>query len=107
MTTIYNNTQADDNWIKSLPGYRDELILESKDDTEVSEYSLGQDLEAIKAEYRANLFQTMWDYIDSTRPLTSFRNRFYRNVNESFTMSFYAGWADGGGSGPLPDELNN
>lgn len=73
----------------------------------LSEFSPGQDLESIRAEYYSVLSDVMLNYMTSDRPITSFRNEFRRAANEAFTFSAYAGWADGRGSGPIPDSLSS
>jgi predicted RNase H-like HicB family nuclease len=70
---------------------------------EVAEFYAGQSFEDIKAEYKETLQGAMEDYLRSGKPITSFRNEFRRAVNDAFTLTFYAGWADAGASGPITD----
>jgi len=72
----------------------------------LQEFSIGQDLEEIKDEYQSTLGEILQDYAASDRPLTSFRNRYYRAVNDAFTTSFYAGWADGMGGEVKQSDLD-
>jgi len=60
----------------------------------LAEFTPGQSLEEVKAEYSETLYGAMSDYIVSEQPITSFRNVFRRAVNDGFTMAFYAGWAE-------------
>lgn len=73
------------------------------DPTALFEFSPGQSLPDVQSEYQDKLYQAMADYLQSDRPITSFRNEFGRAVNDGFTFAFVAGWADAGASGPLTD----
>ncbi len=71
----------------------------------LAEFSAGQGLGEIKAEYRETLYQAMADYLGSEQSITSFRNIYRRAVNDGMTLSFIAGFADAGGaSEELPEE---
>jgi len=70
----------------------------------LAEFSAGMGLDEIETEYQDTLYGAMADYLESSRPVTSFKNEFARAVNDAFTLAFYAGWADGGASGPIPDD---
>jgi hypothetical protein len=77
------------------------------DITAVFEFSPGQGLPDIQAEYQDKLYAAMSDYLQSSQPITSFRNAFRRAVNDAFTFSFVAGWADAGASGPITPEAQS
>jgi hypothetical protein len=62
------------------------------------EFTPGQSLEDVRSEYQDTLYKAMSDYLQSDRPITSFRNVFRRAVNDGFTFAFVAGWADAGAS---------
>jgi len=70
------------------------------------EFSPGQSLEDVQAEYQDKLYGYMADYLQSSQPITSFRNQFRRAVNDAFTFAFVAGWADAGAS-QLTDEAQS
>jgi hypothetical protein len=70
----------------------------------LDEFTPGMSLDEIKAEYSVTLYVAMADYLESGRPITSFRNSVRSAVTDAFTLAFYAGYADAGGSGELPDE---
>ena len=70
-------------------------------------FHIGQSLESARGEYRSELALTMLEYLNSNRPITAFRNQYRRATNDAFNISFIAGWADGGGSGPLPDNMRS
>lgn len=72
--------------------------------TVLFEFSPGMGLEEVQAEYQEKLYQAMQAYLESDRPITSFRNEFRRAVNDAFTFAFVAGWADAGASGPITDD---
>jgi len=69
-------------------------------------FSPGQSLEDIQAEYRDKLYVVMQDFLQSSDPVTAYRNEFDRYVNDAFTVAFIAGWADAGAS-ELTDEARN
>jgi len=71
----------------------------------IAEFTPGMGLDEIKAEYADTLYNTMAEYLGSTRPITAFRNEFSRATNDAMTLAFYAGWVDGGGTGPITDEM--
>ena len=74
----------------------------------VQEFTPCQSLEEIRGEYQDTLAAAMLDYLDSNRPVTSFRNEFRRAVNDAFTGAFYAGWAEAGPStGPIDDDATD
>jgi hypothetical protein len=77
------------------------------DITALFEFSPGQSLEDVQAEYQDKLYAAMSDYLQSSQPITSFRNVFRRAVNDAFTFAFVAGWADAGASGPITDEAQS
>ena len=64
----------------------------------IFEFTPGQDIDSVKAEYEDKLNAAMSDYLQSDQPITSFRNVFRRAVNDGFTFAFVAGWADAGAS---------
>jgi len=70
----------------------------------LEEFSPGMSLDEIKSEYADTLYSAMTDYLDSGQPITSFRNAVRRAVNDGFTLAFYAGYADAGGSGEIPED---
>ena len=72
---------------------------------EAIKFSIGQSFSSARQEYRNELALTMLEYVDSTRPITAFRNQFKRATNDAFEIVFIAGWADGGGSGPITTEM--
>jgi hypothetical protein len=72
--------------------------------SEIAEFFPGQDLASIEEEYRGRLYQSILDYLESDRPITSFRNEFRRTVSDGFYMAFLAGFADAGASGIIPFE---
>jgi len=74
--------------------------------TSLFEFSPGQGLDEIMAEYQDKLFVVMQDYLYSSDPVTAYRNEFNRYINEAFTFSFVAGWADAGASA-LTDEAQS
>ena len=67
----------------------------------------GMGLEAIENEYATTLYEIMDDYANSDRPITSFRNRYYRAANDAMNLAVSAGWTDGGANGPIPSELQD
>ena len=67
----------------------------------------GMSLQQIENEYRQTLTDVMARYMESDRPVTAFRNEMRRAANDAMTLAGYAGWADGGGSGDLPNEVLN
>lgn len=79
-------------------------------DIPIIEFRPGQSLEDVQAEYQDKLYAAMSDYLQSNKPITSFKNEFKRAVNDGFTFAFVAGWSDAGAS-KLTDEaqtwLNN
>lgn len=81
------------------------------DFTDLFEFSLGQPIESVQAEYQDKIYSYMEDYLKSSRPITYYRNSFRRAINDGFTYAFVAGWADAGASGGLTAEaqswLNN
>jgi hypothetical protein len=70
------------------------------------EFSPGQGLDEIMAEYQDKLFVVMQDYLYSSDPVTAYRNEFNRYINDAFTVAFVAGWADAGASA-LTDEAQS
>lgn len=71
---------------------------------EIAEFSPGQSIADVKAEYQDTLYQAMEEYLRSSRSVVIDRNKFNRCISDGFTMAFYAGWADAGASGPITDE---
>jgi hypothetical protein len=71
---------------------------------EIAEFSPGQSLEDVQAEYEGKLVDYMTDYLQSSRSVVVDRNLFRRAVNDGFTFAFIAGWADAGASTPITDE---
>jgi hypothetical protein len=70
------------------------------------EFTPGMGLGEIEGEYRERVSGTMQDYMDSeNRPVTAFRHEMKRITNDAFLLAAVAGWADGGGDGPMPDSL--
>jgi len=65
----------------------------------------GMSLGAIEAEYRFTLTDIMTAYLEENRPITAFRNEMRRAANDAMTLAGYAGYADAGGSGALPDKV--
>ena len=65
----------------------------------------GMGLGAIEAEYSQTLTEIMTAYLESERPITAFRYEMRRAANDAMTLAGYAGYADGGGSGALPDKV--
>lgn len=70
------------------------------------EFSPGQSLEEVQAEYQDKLYVLMQDYLQGSSPITAYRNEFDRYVNDAFTFAFIAGWADAGAD-QLTDEAQN
>ncbi len=71
----------------------------------LEEFTPGMGLDEIKAEYADTLYGAMANYLESgSKPVTAFRNEVRRAVQDGFTLAFYAGYADAGGSGELPPE---
>lgn len=71
----------------------------------LSEFAPGQSFGSVEAEYQQKIYNILTSYADSKRSIVAFRNQFKRAVNDAFTFAAYAGWADGGGDGPIPPEL--
>ena len=67
----------------------------------------GQSLAQVEDEYATTLYEIMDDYANSERPITAFRNRYNRAVNDAFNVAVVAGWADGGATGRIPGELQD
>jgi hypothetical protein len=74
------------------------------DITAVFEFSPGQGLPDIQAEYQDKLYGYMADYLQSSKSVVIDRNLYNRAINDAFTMAFVAGWADAGASGPITSE---
>jgi hypothetical protein len=70
-------------------------------------FSAGQSLEDIESEYATTLYEIMDDYSNHDRPVTSYRNRYNRAVNDAFNGAVVAGWVDGGANGPIPGALQD
>lgn len=69
-------------------------------------FQAGMSISQIEAEYMITLEDLMVSYLESTRPITAFRNEFRRAANDAMILAVAAGWADGEGYGPIPDDLN-
>lgn len=72
--------------------------------SDVAEFFPGQDLASISEEYRERLNAAILDYLESSRPITSFRNEFRRTVSDGFYSAFITGFADAGAGGMIPFE---
>lgn len=90
--------------LKSLIEKVTEIII---DKTYSLKFQPGMGIGAIQAEYMVTLEDIMLSYLESTRPITAYRNEFRRAANEAMILAANAGWVDGGASGPIPDELSN
>lgn len=90
------------NEIKSL---LDDLTAALWGEYMAMKFYAGQSLEDAMDEYRNELALVMLEYLDSTRPITAFRNQYKRATNDAFEIAFIAGWADGGASGEIPPDL--
>lgn len=73
----------------------------------LAEFKPGMGLDEIVAEYQTKVYNSLIDYANSSRSVVAFRNQFKRAVNDAFTLTVYAGWADGGGEGPIPAGLQS
>jgi hypothetical protein len=67
------------------------------------EFSPGQDIESVKAEYQDKLYEYMAEYLRSSKSVVVDRNKFNRAINDGFTFAFVAGWADAGASELTPE----
>ena len=65
------------------------------------EFTPGQSLEDVQAEYQDKLYGYMADYLQGSKSVVIDRNLYNRAINDAFTMAFVAGWADAGASGPI------
>ena len=71
------------------------------------EFSPGQSLEDVQAEYQDKLYGYMADYLQGSKSVVIDRNKYNRAINDAFTFAFVAGWADAGASGPITAEAQS
>jgi len=71
------------------------------DITALFEFTPGQSLEDVQAEYSDKLYSYMAEYLQGSRSVVIDRNLYNRAINDAFTFAFVAGWADAGASGPI------
>src|SRR5512139_1628805 len=84
-------------WKRSA-SWKGKLEAGTKASTYLFEFNPGQDIDSVKAEYEEKLYSYMADYLQSTRPITSYKNAFHRAINDGFTFAFIAGWSELSGS---------
>jgi len=59
----------------------------------------------IRANYWAEIYDSVEQYLTGNKPVTSFRNKASIAVSEAFTDAVYEGYAQAGAELPLPDDI--
>ena len=59
----------------------------------------------IRANYWAEIYDSVEQYLTGDKPVTRFRNKASQAVSESFTDAVYEGYAQAGAELPLPDDI--
>ena len=63
--------------------------------------------EGVRNDYWASVYDAVEGYLNSSQPITSFRNSFYNAMNSAFQTAAEYGYADGGGEVPLDDKAQS
>lgn len=60
--------------------------------------------EALRGDYWARIYDTVYAYLDGNKPITLYRNSMSNLVTDYFQEAAELGWQEGGGELPLDDE---
>lgn len=63
--------------------------------------------QGIRGTYWAEIYDSVYDYLVSDRPVTSYRNKMSKAMVDAFVQAAEMGYEDGGGSLPMDDETLN